>query len=170
MEVVNGDFPKTGIRIDKKTASSLVNLYHQEFYLIPEWHRAIQAELGKGRTLRNPFGRRRTFFGRWSDELFRMAYSWKPQSAVADRINTSLVKIDRELKDIRLLVQVHDALLAEIPEGTLDDVVTQMKPLLEEPFFINGDVIKIPCEFKWGRNWGPQTKDNPDGLRKYKKE
>jgi DNA polymerase I-like protein with 3'-5' exonuclease and polymerase domains len=169
MQVVNQESEKTKVKVDLRTAEQLVKAYYDEFFLVLEWHRRVQSKLAKDRTLTNPFGRKRIFFGRWGEELFRVAYSWEPQSTVADRLNTSLVRIDREMPKVQLLVQVHDALVAEINEADLDEVVPQMKELMEEPFEINGDLIKIPAEFKWGRNWGGQSESNPEGMRKYQK-
>jgi hypothetical protein len=44
-------------------------------------------QLSKDRSLINPFGRRRIFMDRWGDELFKEAYSFIPQSTVADKLN-----------------------------------------------------------------------------------
>ncbi|MBT7188291.1 hypothetical protein HN911_13305, partial [Candidatus Bathyarchaeota archaeon] len=69
-------------QIPEREAAFIVERYHQIYPGVREWHASIREELSKSRTLRNCFGRKRTFMDRWGHELFKEAYSYIPQSTV----------------------------------------------------------------------------------------
>lgn len=77
-------------------AREILNAVDREFPGIGStYHASIREDLGRSRTLFTPFGRRRQFFGRWGDELFKAAYSYIPQSTVADWLNFGLLRLVR---------------------------------------------------------------------------
>src|SRR5207249_1011171 len=55
----------------------------------------IKRQIDQTRTLTTPFGRRRQFFGRWGDDLYRAALSFVPQSCIADWLNIGILRLVR---------------------------------------------------------------------------
>lgn len=75
------------------------------------------------------------------------------QGSDADINKMSMVAIDRKFGDdseVRLLLQIHDALLFEISKTKLKKVVPQIKEIME-------DIVKLPVplkvDVKAGDNW-----------------
>lgn len=132
--------------------------YHRAFPNIQSVFQAdIRSQLQKDRTLVNPFGRKRTFFDRWGDKLFRDAYAYLPQSITADVIDSAIPYIEEEFLDLpgepRLLLQVHDELNFETRESELDQTVAIVKKWVERPVMIHGSPLIIPLDVMVGPNW-----------------
>lgn len=139
------------IVITRTEAKALMEQYFNAFPRIKVWHTSIQGELSRGRVLSNPFGRTRKFLGYWGDDLFREAYAFLPQGAIADRVAESIIQLYEQV-DIRL--QVHDEIVFNVPEGSLQTTCQLIKQTMEAPFMINNRKVSIPVEIKYGRNWG----------------
>ena len=71
----------------------LLNNYTDRFPGLKRWHRSIEEEVQSTRTLYNLFGRPKRFLGEMNAALFRNAYSYKPQSTVAELLNRGLIKM-----------------------------------------------------------------------------
>ena len=90
----------------------------------------------------------------------RMAVNAPIQGSAADLIKAAMVMIDRELEDrgfaARMVCQVHDELIFDLPDGELKKVQPLVKEMMEAPVF-SGKVIRlrVPIEvnLKAGRNW-----------------
>src|SRR5438477_8611414 len=98
------------------------------------FHREIQEVLSNNdRTLVNPFGARRTFFDKLGDEMFRMAYAYIKQSTVTGLTQRAALEIFNNHKWIRILVEMHDALLFEVPVWRLQEGIKIIKSAFERP-------------------------------------
>jgi DNA polymerase-1 len=160
--------------------------YFGAFPGIPRWHRWTAQALQTTQELTTPFGRRRHFFGRPTDDTtLREAIAYVPQSSTADRMNLGLWRVWREMGTrIQILAQVHDAIYFQVRES--DDiaaVIRQALELINVPLKApNGRVFSVPGEAKIGWNWGSyccgdkskpecakcNLAPNPDGLRKWR--
>ena len=144
--------------IDFRDAKFIIERYHQA---VPEIKGVYQRELvelvQQTRTIRNPLGRERVFFGRMDDELFRAVYSHYCQSTVADIILAALIDLDQQEVDI--LLQVHDELVCQFEESKLVEGVSTVRKAMERPVVIEGvkEPLIIPCEIKVGYNWYETT-------------
>jgi DNA polymerase-1 len=121
---------------------------------IRQWHNSISSQLQTTRTIANRFGYKRFYFDRVDDKLVKHALAWIPQSTVACVINRGLVNISRNLPTVQLLLQVHDSLVAQIPEKDLNILLPKIKEnmLIPIPY---PDPLIIQVELKLGRkNWG----------------
>ena len=130
--------------------------YHNLYPGIRRYHRWVQEELRKTRTLVTPFGRKRKFFSRWGDDLFREAYAYIPQSTVADLINKGFLNFYENVQKkglAKVRLQVHDALYVECKESDREEVTQLLIQAMEIPIVINGFQITIPAEANWGNNW-----------------
>lgn len=78
------------------------------------WHRSIEDELMRTRSVTNILGYRRMFFDR-IDTILPEAVAWKPQSTTALVINAGIRNVARELPFMELLMQVHDSAFFQVP-------------------------------------------------------
>lgn len=144
--------------IPEKEGKRILDTYHSLYPGIRQWHRATIEKLRKDRTLITPFGRKRYFFGRWGDNLFKEAFAYIPQSTVADLINTGFLSLYESIKEkypgrawIRL--QVHDALYVECEESIQEEVGSLIVECMEIPLTIGKHTITIPTEYHVGKTW-----------------
>lgn len=118
------------------------------------FYREVEEQLNRNRTLTTPFGRKRTFFGRWNDSLLREAYAYIPQSTVADYLNRGLIELEIVLPEgVDLLLQVHDEIVLQCLPEQLDIVCSLMKKHLERTIYIHNEPLIIPAEISHGKNW-----------------
>lgn len=173
VELINEDAESTGIRIDYNRARMLIERY---FLLYPEirekWWREVEQELKYTRTLVSPFGRKRTFFGRWDEKLLRESYSYEPQSAIGDLGGQAIVRcfneVEGRIPGAELLLNVHDSILMQCWEADVLVVASAMEEAMRIPIPIKGRTLLVPTDCKVGRNWAGRPKkapeENPDGL------
>lgn len=81
---------------------------------IAEWHRRVEQALATKRFVQNAFGYRRYYFDR-IEGLLPEALAWIPQSTVAVYINRIWRRIYDNVKDVQILLQVHDSLAGQFP-------------------------------------------------------
>jgi DNA polymerase-1 len=141
--------------IKMKEAKQLMELYHRADPLLRVWYQRIQAELRESRTLTNLLGRKHRFLGRWGDDLFRSAYSFKPQSTVGDLLNTAMLDFYNKYgSQYRLLMQLHDAMYVACKKGQEEECSQRMIECMRIPLKINDETFIIDTDFKIGQTWG----------------
>ena len=144
--------------IPEQEAKFIVSSYHTAYPGIRQYYEWIQAQLRSDRMLKNPFGRRRKFMGRWGYELFNEAYSWIPQSTIADKINMDgvlfLYKDQESFKEVELLNQVHDSIVFQIPiKAGIErhkNILNKVKKSLEQPIKWRAQTFSIPADIEMG--------------------
>lgn len=147
-------------QIPEAEAQFLVERYHSIYPGVRQWHSQIQHELGRTRTLVNLFGRRRVFMDRWGHDLFKEAYSFIPQSTVAEMMNQWGFRYIYEKQDlfkqVELLNTVHDSVIFQIPRDAgfhyMAGVVLAIKENLEQALTVNGMTFHVPVDTKVGYN------------------
>lgn len=149
-------------KLDFKTAKFVLEEYRRVIPEIPSWWEEIKSDVGSTRTLTSPFGRRRVFFGRLDDELYRAAYSHSAQTIVGDLINRAAVLADEffDANECPLLMQVHDELVFEPLETEALRYAGYLKSLMEYPlkFPDVSEPLTIPADVSLGKNWYDQEK------------
>lgn len=137
-------------------------------YNLKLWWSEIEEQLNRNRTLVTPYGRSRTFFAAWGDELFREATAYTPQSTVADHFNGKVhkeIRIEGGLRTIRKLLvksykdraivnQSHDSCILEVPQSDGIEVCKEMQNILLRPLVINDVEFTIPVDGEIGERWG----------------
>ena len=86
------------------------------FGLCPEiakWQEDIKKQVAGRRYVQNVFGYRNYFFDKIEGTIFNQAVAWIPQSTVACLINRAYVNIYDNLKEVEVLLQVHDSLAGQ---------------------------------------------------------
>jgi hypothetical protein len=122
------------------------------------FHKYVEQQLYATRTLRNPFGRERQFFGlRAGDssnnqKVFREAYSHVPQSTVADNTGFAVFYLERT-EGGQVVQEGHDSIVQE-PADNINALYDTTQKTLHafdrEIVFHNGIRVNIPVEAKIG--------------------
>lgn len=148
-------FAKTIGKSEDK-ARELLNTYFAIYPRIKRWHTTVQEEIRKTRILTTPLGRKRIFFGRWSDDLLREAIAYVPQSTVGDILNLGLSNAFDNMPDQwRFILQNHDAVLFQVPKATPHMLIYKfVQHFFNIPIEINRKTLRIPVDIKVGLDWG----------------
>ncbi len=146
--------------ISRDEAKRFIDTYFERFagvraYLDEQVEKA--RELGYVETL---MGRRRYVpelkARNWSVRQFgeRVAQNTPIQGTAADMIKRAMIDVQRALDDsgseARLLLQVHDELLLEVPRAELDDVRTLVVDRMESAMALG---VPLVAEWGVGANW-----------------
>lgn len=148
---------RLGIQLNE--AKRLLDLYLSVNPLLVRWQQSVKQTVQSTKTLTTPLGRKRRFFARDDDGLYRSAYAYIPQSSVGDLLNMAMVEIyEKEPEFLPLLLQLHDAVYIEV-EATEDYILRAIKRLRELmliPLEVNGEIMTIDVDFSVGPTWGDQ--------------
>jgi DNA polymerase-1 len=157
--------------VDRKAAQKFYNEYFEKFHGLAGYLDAVKASAARTGFTETYFGRRRYFEGLKSKLPFiraaaeRMAINAPIQGTEADIVKLAMIRIDEyivaeKLTDkVRILMQIHDEIVLEVKDGTMDKIVPDIKKILESiipPKDIFG--ITIAAEAKTGENWGEMEK------------
>lgn len=138
-------------------ADRFMRKYFQIHPRIPEWHRQVEDQLMRTRTVTNRFGFRRYYFDR-IDSILPEALAWVPQSTVGIIINKVWLNIEEHLPWIQVLMQVHDSLNLQYRISDRNRLL-DLKPhtRITVPY---DDPLIIPVELKRStKSWGHCEKD-----------
>jgi DNA polymerase I-like protein with 3'-5' exonuclease and polymerase domains len=96
---------------------------------IKVWQDRIIKEINTRHYVQNAWGYRFYAFDRIDDSVYREAIAWVPQSSIGILINHGFVNIDKNLPEVKVLLQVHDSLCGEYP---IDRAEHWRKRIVEE--------------------------------------
>lgn len=161
-EEVNKEADDTGITCTAGQFKEAQRLWIRKYSRMPEWWRELEGELSESRTLKTPFGRVRTFYGHWGDELFKEATAYKPQSASVDYLNLGMLHVYRSLVTrqigkkwgLELLHQNHDSILIQYYPEYRDRILSLAVEHMTHTIKVNDYDITIPIEVEVGQSWG----------------
>jgi DNA polymerase I-like protein with 3'-5' exonuclease and polymerase domains len=136
-------------------AKALLDQFHASCPQLKLWHREIEKELYRTRSLTNLLGRKHRFLERWGDDLFRSAYSYIPQSTVGDLLNLALVRLYNAYgSEVEIVLQLHDAIYIFSKEDEIELNMARMKEAMTMPLVAGGEEFHIDCDFSVGKTWG----------------
>jgi DNA polymerase-1 len=162
MMSVNSDAKRFGInvKLNEKDAGRILDVFHRKSSKIRSiFHTSIEGLLKNNRmTIVNPFGRRRMFFERWGDKLFKEAYAFIPQSTVRDHLMQRTLIVQKRLPELKFVVEAHDAMTVLVKNELVNDAARIFKEEFEVPIdfskcSIPRGLLTIPCEIKVGSNY-----------------
>jgi DNA polymerase I len=88
----------------------------------------------------------------------RMAMNTPIQGTSADVIKLAMIRVAEAISSGklpgRMLVQVHDELLFEVPDTELQNAAALIKPMMEQVVPLS---IPVVVDFKYGKNWSEMT-------------
>ena len=117
---VNSNARRFGIdiSISECKAGKQLEVFHQRSPKIKQvFHAEIIKALEVNRTLVTPHGRTRVFFERWGNDLFKEAFADIPQGTVKDHLTLAMFRIKKTLPALQIILESHDAFLAQIPDN-----------------------------------------------------
>ena len=153
---------KEGIFKSMSDCKRLLLNYTSRFPGLHRWHKSIEEEVQNSRVLHNLYGRPIRFLGLMNSQLYRSAYSAKPQSTVAELLNKGSIKIcndsrlDRNHYDIDLETTVHDSDVFQFKIAVapnLLDILLIMQDHLNHTFTHLGKSFTIGLDAKIGFQW-----------------
>jgi DNA polymerase-1 len=151
---------KIDVQVSEWLAGKHLETFHQYSPKIRGvFHENVRQKIYYDRTLVNPFGRKRQFFERMGEDLFKEAYAYLPQSTVSDHLKRCMLRLKQIKPDLRICVEAHDGFLAQVPVEQVSWVKIWIKDVLETPINFEksslgtGSLI-IPCDIKTSStNW-----------------
>lgn len=85
----------------------------------------------------------------------RAAVNMPIQGTAADMLKTAMIEIDKQLPKIspesKLLLQVHDELVLEVPDADIEKVAKLVKTTMENVYKLD---VPVVVDVDWGNNWG----------------
>lgn len=148
------------LKIPLEQAKTFIEQYFESYRGVKRWIEATiksARELGYVTTLS---GRRRyladinsqNYNARSAAE--RIAINAPIQGSSADMIKLAMLDIHRWLKEsdleTRMILQVHDELIFDVPENELETVLREVKHRMETAMPL---CIPVRVDCKWGKNW-----------------
>jgi len=149
------------LKISRKEAQSFFDAYKREFSGVDTFFQTVIAEaektgevktiLGHRRTLPNITGRNRVE----KQAAERIAMNTPIQGSAADIVKVAMLRVDRALDEgkfrARLLLQVHDELLLEVPSDEVEAVQNLLRKEMEGAFTLS---VPLKVGIEAGATWG----------------
>ncbi len=155
--------------MSKGECSKLLKAYQARFPGLKRWHKQIDDEVLKTRVLYNLFGRPKKFLGMLDGHTLRNAYSYIPQSTVAELLNRAMIKwyFDPWANnvDFQFLATVHDSTLFQIHKKEVARIPAFLQCIethMSHEFTHKGRKFTIGLDAKIGTYWGKGMLDVDD--------
>lgn len=150
---------------DPKECKLILDKFHQASPKVRViFHAEIRKAIDKQRCLISPHGRRREFFGRVSEDMYKEGYSTIPQATVADHTKfTMLVKMYERYKPPLAypVAESHDSLLFEVRKEIYKEFIDSFEEAIKTPINFSKCTLSrdfdlvIPGEIELGEiSWG----------------
>ena len=146
------------IQVSVKQAKQFIEKFNQRYARISTYMRDVETEAERDGYVKTLLGRRR-YFRNLSDiggyqkaALLRSAVNAPIQGASADIIKVAMLQVNEILKDYkaRLLLQVHDELVFEIPLDEVAELQPKIKAAMESAVELS---VKLEVDIHTGNNW-----------------
>lgn len=154
------------LEIEEKEAKYIWERYHYAYPGVGKYHRWVKEALRRNRSLTTPYGRTRIFRDRWGDPLFKEAYSFIPQSTIADKINEDgVIYLYEEVPEADLLNQVHDSIVFQLPRSLgpkrIAQILRKIVHKLSTPITWRSRRFFIPAEIEVGLTYKNMVETAP---------
>jgi len=146
--------------IDYKQAQAFMERYFERYPGVKRYREEIVEEARTKGYVTTLLGRRRPIPGLAAPEkpvrefAERTAINTPIQGSGADLIKLAMLRVDRRLRAesrrARLILQVHDELLFEVPEEELEAVREIVREEMEGVYSLS---VPLKVHLAWGRNW-----------------
>ncbi len=148
------------LKIGRKEAQEYIDRYFARYPMVRAFMESRLEEAKKNKCLHTLLGRRcplpeiesRNAAIRGNAE--RNAVNYPIQGSAADIIKVAMIRIDRKLKEekraTRMLLQVHDELVFEVPEQELEDIRVLVKQEMENAVKLD---VPLQVDIGVGKNW-----------------
>ena len=146
--------------IERHVAAEFINAYFEHYPGIKAYMEAKKLEARTHGYVTTLFGRRVHIAGINDANFMRRAFGERQainaplQGTAADIIKRAMLLLNESgimNHDSRMLLQVHDELLFEVPEGKGAEVAPQIKKIMESAAHLS---LPLTVEVSVGKNWG----------------
>ena len=149
---------KDGYDMSPKECTRLQEKYHAFAPGLHDWQQRTRMDVLRDRALTNAWGRTIEFpYERFSDDLYRKAYAWRPQSDIARHLNFAWIRLHQWLAAMqyhsKVNLQLHDALLLSVYPEEAYEVMRELVAMLETPHIYYGELLSIPAEIALSTAW-----------------
>ncbi|MCX5922831.1 MAG: DNA polymerase I [Candidatus Dependentiae bacterium] len=151
--------------ISFKDAKLYIDKYFQQYPQVSSWMASIVDQAKKDGYVTTLWGRRRYIPAIHErnrslyEEACRMAINTVAQGTAAEIMKKGMIVLDAELKkynlDAKMLLQIHDELLLEVPQDQQDDTVALVKKVLES---VVDWTIPLVVTTRLGADWHEVSK------------
>lgn len=144
-------------------AQHLLEKYHGPFKRIRAWYAEVKNEIRATSMLVSPLGHTRYFFGDIDKkhQIFSSAVAHGPQNLSVTILNKGWWKQwllqKEEPIDFRMKAQIHDSAPFQYREGR-EDLRKRAIDCFNNPTEIHGRILRIPVDYKSGKDWGHMNK------------
>lgn len=148
------------LKISNEEAENFIREYKAQYEGIVSFLERCVAEARQHGFVRTILGRRRWIEGiadrnaNRQAQARRLAINTVVQGSAADLIKQAMVNIHRRLHaenhPSRMLIQVHDELVFETPESTVEREAELIRQEMEHAFKLS---VPVRVDLSWGRNW-----------------
>ena len=158
-EKLSGELLKEGYLYSPQQCDRFIHRYLDAHPGLQKYFGEVRRTLLRDKQLVNIWGRIWPVkYERFTEDLYRRAYSWWPQSENADLLNQQGFKpldrwLAREKLDANINVQMHDSLLVSCRAVDSYEIAAFLKRHLEQPIDYGHTKLSVPVEFKLGRSW-----------------
>ncbi len=149
------------LKIPRKTADEFIGAYFARYKRIKEYIEKIADEAGSTGIVHTIMGHERFIHGINSRNATeragaeRIALNTPIQGSAADIVKMAMLALDKELEQrklkSRLLLQVHDELIFEVPEDEIAEMETLVKSVMESVYKLD---IPLRVNVETGACWG----------------
>jgi DNA polymerase-1 len=146
--------------VDRKEAQKFIDDYFLRYGGVKEFINLSIAEAEKYGFVKTIFGRKRDIPEIKSNNSNikshgeRMAINTKVQGSAADLMKKAMIDVYNEIKKAslktKIVLQVHDELVFEVPEKEEEQIQTLVKEKMETVYNIS---VPLVVDMKWGKNW-----------------
>ncbi|MFA4937190.1 MAG: DNA polymerase I [Patescibacteria group bacterium] len=150
---------RTGI--SREEARNFIDRYFNAFPQVAGWIEDTKEQARKYGYVATLFGRKRRLpevnsgVGQVRAAAERMAVNLPTQGTAADLMKLAMIKVATKLpvtsQDSKMILQVHDELVFEVPAGDVKKVAIMVKQEMESAIKL---IVPIMVELKQGKNWG----------------
>ena len=135
------------------TLSEAKDIYDKYHYITPElkrWWQSVVDEARSTKQLFTPYGTRWVNLGRFDDDAADSIIAFKPQSTAGVHVARVIYLCHEDPdwpRDARIVLNIHDALIALHKYEDRVIVRQIMRKYAEAPIMINGEECICPCDF-----------------------
>jgi DNA polymerase I-like protein with 3'-5' exonuclease and polymerase domains/uracil-DNA glycosylase len=142
------------IQLELNVCKRLLEQRHHARPMVVRWQANIRNQVRATRSLENALGDKREFHGRLNDNLFRSAYSFRPQSTVG-RITELCIQSLHEHSNVFIpLLNVHDEVVGQCRKDDVPQAISDGNTAANIPLTLNNRTLVIPGSYKIGPSWG----------------
>jgi DNA polymerase I len=149
------------LQIPRSDAAQFIEAYFAQYPKVREFIDATVAEAEKSGYVKTLMGHRRTIPGIDSRNKTeksgaeRIAVNTPIQGTAADIVKRAMIELDARLRSsgsrARLLLQVHDELILEVPENEVDDVSALVREAMQSTVELT---VPLKVSLDVGASWG----------------